>query len=674
MAKVYTYPHWETNVIDNSIYTPIARETLPLFRPIFFMRAQQGPVGVPTWVYTSNEATDIFGEGTFDSTTKYFSREALYLNDIFTRQGAFIVRLADEETASYGSMVLELTVKKALVTQYEVDANGQFVYELDEDGNVVYNEDGTKKKVPVTNGEGAEVTEDGYELKWTSRPLDVASGETLANLKPTTYGSGGNAYTTYPIIAVKASSLGAYANDVGIKLYVDTDNLDDVLANNVSSTPYTFGIVKKTYGQDTVSAVTSIFGNKVEDFVFKPDQTDSRVARKVSFTDVIETSYTNLPFEVKTFVENVETVGKLIQAVEGEDVVTDPYLVNLTDAYDIDDVPYAHVVMSEDVDAIDLNSSRILYMTDGADGDIDDATIEELTAQYLRDLPYPEILDQPRYPFTHIIDTGVAIDTKYAFIQFLGVHDAFKLVLATQNANMGRFNTKAEDLSAGSALYAKCLLQPESVVKGTEVCRAEIYEQAGYLADNDYRGVVASTFDICGKKSLYASTRRITGIPAGLPSSEVSVFSKWNWTPSDADLKQKSWDSGLNYFQHYDMTSIHWPAMHTVYRYDTSVLSSATFTDAVVYTKHIARYNWSKYAGVEMPFSTLSVQATADLTSDLTYMLNNRYKVSVEFTQSDEEARIGYIAHAIISLTGYAQQRVWKIDIECNRDGFGNEE
>ena len=173
------------SVIDNSIYTPIARETLPLFRPIFFMRAQQGPVGVPTWVYTSNEATDIFGEGTFDSTTKYFSREALYLNGIFTRQGAFIVRLADEETASYGSMVLELTVKKALVTQYEVDANGQFVYELDEDGNVVYNEDGTKKKVPVTNGEGAEVTEDGYELKWTSRPLDVANGETLANLKPT---------------------------------------------------------------------------------------------------------------------------------------------------------------------------------------------------------------------------------------------------------------------------------------------------------------------------------------------------------------------------------------------------------------------------------------------------------------------------------------------------------
>lgn len=59
MAKVYTYPHWETQVIDNSIYTALDTEVLPLFRPIFFMRAQQGPVQVPVYVHGSNEATAI---------------------------------------------------------------------------------------------------------------------------------------------------------------------------------------------------------------------------------------------------------------------------------------------------------------------------------------------------------------------------------------------------------------------------------------------------------------------------------------------------------------------------------------------------------------------------------------------------------------------------------------
>ena len=50
MAKVYTYPHWETQVIDNSIYTALDAEVLPLFRPIFFMRAQQGPDDIASTV------------------------------------------------------------------------------------------------------------------------------------------------------------------------------------------------------------------------------------------------------------------------------------------------------------------------------------------------------------------------------------------------------------------------------------------------------------------------------------------------------------------------------------------------------------------------------------------------------------------------------------------------
>ena len=686
MAKVYTYPHWEINVIDNSIYTPLVRETLPLFRPIFFMRAQSGLTGVPQWCDDYNSAVSKYGEGTFDISTKYFSREALYLNNLFARQGAFIVRLAEANTSDTGSLVLELTVKKTKVVQYEKDDNGQWVRDTNGD------------KIPVTDANGAEVIEDGYELKWSTRPLvmtdpNIANGstvgnatvggsavgdsdfrpETVTNLLPVTYGTGDDAYTVYPILAIKATSVGEYANDIGVKLFSDLDNFDDTLANNLGSMLYSFGLVKKTYGQDTVSAIKNNLGDNTVDFTAKPDQIDSRTARQVSFDDVLGNYYNDLPVEIKLYEDNIETVGALIQAVEVNDTtLVSPWAVNLVDPYNLNNEPYEHVVMSDDSDAIDLNESRILYLTGGSDGNIDDATIETLTRQYLKDLVYPDLLDQPRYPFTHIIDTGVSIETKYAFINFLGVHDAFKLVLSTQDANLGRFNTKAEDLSTGSALYAKCLLQPESIIKGTEVCRAEIYQQSGYLAAGMYKGIVPTTYDIMGKKSLYNSTQRMSGIPAGLPASEIDIYKKWNWTPCDADFKQKSWDSGLNYFQYFDMTGIHWPAMRTVYRYDTSVLSSANFTDAVVYTKHIARYNWSKYAGIEVDFTAIKNRATADLTADLGYMLNGIYGSSVEFTQSEEEAKIGYISHAIITLVGHPQQRIWKIDIECNRSGYEN--
>ena len=206
--------------------------------------------------------------------------------------------------------------------------------------------------------------------------------------------------------------------------------------------------------------------------------------------------------------------------------------------------------------------------------------------------------------------------------------------------------------------------------KGTECCRAEIYQQCGYLADSSYQGVVPSTLDIMLKKSRWQSTQAITGIPAGLPNSAITIFREWNWTPCDADHKQRSWDSGLNYFQFYDRSSIHWPAMRTVYRYDTSVLTSATFTDVVVFTKHIARYNWSMYAGVELPFSVVGPRAASSLSNDLSAMLNGMYNFAVSFAQSEEEARIGYISHATIQLWGNPQQRVWKIDTECYRNGY----
>ena len=55
-------------------------------------------------------------------------------------------------------------------------------------------------------------------------------------------------------------------------------------------------------------------------------------------------------------------------------------------------------------------------------------------------------------------------------------------------------------------------------------------------------------------------------------------------------------------------------------------------------------------------------------------MNTSNYTYDVSFTQSEEEAKIGYIAHCTITLTAPAQSRVWVIDIVCNRDGYNSEE
>lgn len=662
MAKVYTHPHWKTSVIDESIATVLNREVLPLFLPIFFMRAQQGVAGTPVFCRTYTEAVKAFGEGTFNTTSKYFSREARYLNGLFARQGAFIVRMVDSN-AQYASAVLELKVKKVSVPQYETDSSGYYV--LDDDGN----------KVPLMDSTtNTQISEDGVELTWNVRPLDIEGGETLKNLNPTTYSSGNDEYVVYPMVALKAKYVGESANNVGFKLFVDLDNLDDTLATNVGSIPYTFGAVKKTYGQDTVSPIQSSWQNQYEDFVVKPDQVDSRVARNVSFKQVIAENYDadDLPFDIVIYDDNFKTVGAAIQEVEPNDttIADDPFMVNLASAYNIEGIPMTHVVFSDD--SAVLNDTFIMYMQGGADGDITDDAVEALTRQYLKDLIYPEILDQPRYPFTHIIDVGVTLETKEAFIQFMGVHDAFKVILSTQDTSLGRYNTKAEDYSLGSALYAKCLLQPESTEKGTECCRATIVQQAGRVAGDNSGDIVPFTYDLMLKKSLYLSTSSINGMPAGLPNSAIETYSEWNWMPCDADHKQRSWDSGLNYAQYYDMTSIHWPALRSVYRYDTSVLSSDFFTDAIIFVKHVVRYQWSVFAGVEMNWSRFQSLATKSISDNLAAVLNGYIQSSVVLSQNEQEAALGYVSHVTVTLVGNPQQRVWDIDIVCRRSGYSS--
>lgn len=97
-----------------------------------------------------------------------------------------------------------------------------------------------------------------------------------------------------------------------------------------------------------------------------------------------------------------------------------------------------------------------------------------------------------RYPLTHIYDVGYDLDTKYAILKFLAVRDNCKAIMATQDITKD-LNTMEEDQSAGSAIRGRALLQPESTFFGTGCCRAEIFQQAGYLNDTSYKGIVPTT-------------------------------------------------------------------------------------------------------------------------------------------------------------------------------------
>lgn len=674
-AVLFTYPHYETRVKDLSIYTPTYREALPLHKPVFFMRMERGRIGEPMWFADYNLAMKQGGRGTFDKYSKYYSRESVFMQTCFERQGCYAIRLASED-ATYASLLLSCQVTTKLLTQYEKDEYGGYV--KDEQGNKVPLLD------PTTN---QPIQQPGYSLKWLAS--EIAQDQNPKTIPVQTVDlAGGGKMQTFPIMAVKALYPGEYGNNLAFAMEYDVSTLDDAQVARLSSVMYNFFPKEKDYNEDTVSPIRTVVGEPKVQISMKPTAIDKNLNKDYAAAVIFHKSYwsklklmSELPYSIHVYSNYFQAISQAVLNVESglNTSITDPFMLDIMTGKTSEGEMLDHVEIVQDPaddSIVTINKNFLMYLKGGSDGDISDEAIEELTRQYLKGEVYPEIIDSARYPFTHLYDTGVLLSTKTSMIEFLGIRDDVKVVLSTQDCSRVRMNSKEEDLSVGESLHSSALLQPESIIHGTECCRAEIYQQAGYLNDTTrYTGYLPLTLDILAKRCLFQSKTYLDGMPKGLPQSGVTMFdvASLNWTPYKAEHKQMAWDTGLNWVQYYDPKRVHYADMRTVYRYDTSVLSSAMFTDVIVYAKHIIRYNWSYHAGRELKFKVFAELAKETTLSDMLAMLNGTYGCAIRFYQTEEEANIGYIAHCECKIIGNPTSRIWITDILCYRDGYNLE-
>lgn len=712
-----SYPHYEINVIDESIFTPVVSEFLPLHRPVYPMKTQRGPVGVPQWCPSIVEARRIFGEETFNEYSTYFSKDALFLNTTFPRNGAFIVRLADDATADNAWCILEVGAAAADVIQYQKDADGNRI--LDANGD----------PVPEDDGAGGDLTESGLELTWRIRTT-LNTGEDFDNLVPYTV-AGPPDVTWYPWMTFKASTPGAWGNDAAFQLWYDDAENEIGKVDRAGALYFNFAPTMKEASGSGVDPIIDKYNNTFSSGVLKPDVIDESIAMRVSIGDILSNAYDpdsnkELPYTIKVYSSSIEALGEAIIAVEVNrtDMLDDGWYVNPVSLVDIDNKPYDHVVLSGT--SLELVKDVNNYLASGVDGNITDPSIETLFVDFLELTMNPDIVDEARYPFTHLIDTGWTLQGgKYAMCDFLATRQDVKVVLSTQTTadigteytvvdtgavageiddedligrkfsnvagevftgtdantpafigqtvtvhDVAAYNDEATDNSVGAALRARALLIPESIIKGTGCCRASIFQQAGQLATGTYKGIVPATIWYAYKLADYHNTDRMSQAPEGLPNSRVDFFKSWNWAPSSDDQKRRSWDGGLNYFQYADRNKIHYASLHSVYVHDTSVLAIDDYTNAIVYTKHAMRLSWAKHTGLTLPASDLQALIQKDLSGRVRTIYNSRYNFTLSVYQTDQEQQLGYVDHVRLELVSPANHRVWAADLVAQREGF----
>ena len=661
-TKFYSFPHWEINVKDESMPSPLVVEQLALHRPIFFTLGERGPIGKP--VYGSYaEHSKIFGAGTFDVFSKFYRHPTLFIERALRYQKSFVVRLADEDAKS-ASLILECSVYNKSLIQYQKDLDG---YRLkDVDGNYI----------PVDDN-GSPLKEMGTVVKWKIRALAV--NENPATIVPSTSvipdpdGGANLEVTTYPVAVFIASSPGAWANSTAFRLSWNPES-NHSAASNMGALIYTFGMVEIPWGFDTTQPIRTKFMDTVTEFTFKPDTTDRATMRRYSLDEVIRNDYNSesVNFSLRLFPEYVEAIGN--RCLEYESVVdfpelTTPYMVNTFTGKTFDSRHYDHIYLDIDSDdAVLLDANVSNYMSGGDDGDTSDATLEYLTREWLTGNVFPDIKDQARFPITHLYDSGYEATTKEALINFLGIRDDVKIILSTQSA-YEEPNTKAEDQSMGSYLRGRTLLHPESFIYGTQACRVTILQQCGRLTElTPYVKYVPTTLDCLTKKGKFQGALYIKGKPKGLPESAVTILKDFNWVPVDADFKQLSWDNAINYLQHYDMTGVHYPDVISVYPYLTSLLSDDIFTDMLVYIKHIIRFQWAKFAGIDDPIAVQIANIKDSIGRDIYSKLGNSVRAEVNPYQTDLDAELGSALTIEVPVYGTMSNRVWNVIVPVRRE------
>lgn len=663
MPKFYTFPHYEINVKDESASSALVVEDLALHRPIFLSLAERGPVGVPVYGTYAEHASK-FGKGTFDVFSKYYKHPNLFTERALQSNKVFFVRLASE-TAKQAVLALQCSIYKTSLIQYQKDSEGNRI--LDTSGN----------PIPIDDGTGNPLKETGSVVKWSIRAVDLATENpkklvSSSTSIPDPNGGANITVTTYPVAVFVASSPGEWGNVTGFKVYWNADS-DTGVAEAMQSLIFTFGIVSIPWGEDTASVVRNKYLEAETEFTFAENTVDKTTMRRYNISEVIDNEFSadDLTFDLYVYPENVETIGASCIADESLTVfpeLTSPFMVNLFTGKTLDQRPYDHIVVdTESDDALTFNKNIINYMSGGSDGDVADADLESLTREWLSGDVFPDIYDQARYPITHLYDSGYELETKEALIDFLGVRDDVKIIISTQSV-YNDANTKAEDQSAGSFLRSRALLHPESTIYGTQACRITILQQCGKLNElTSYTKLVPATIDCMMKKGIWQGANYIKGKPKGLPNSAVTILKDVNWFPVNTDLKQLSWDNALNYMQYYDMSSIHYADVISVYPYLTSLLSDDIFTDMLVYIKHIVRYQWAKFAGVDDPIPQLIADIKESVGRDIYAKLGNFITAEVNPYQTETDLELGYSLTVEIPVYGTVPNRVWNVIVPVRR-------
>lgn len=644
---------------DNSkVSVPRETVSIPQHLAKFYLFCQKGPTK-PQLISGGAEFENMYGSESLNQISKYYNHQTAYF-DCNNSHGttSVIQRVIPEDAGPESNVTIWMDVLPTTVDRYKRNFDGSIT--MDTYGD------------PIVTG-----TAPGYKVKFTT---SVSSNKVDAGRFGTRNITAGDQVDTvtnvtsqrYPIMEFKSSSVGEYGNSVGFRLWAPTIKTQLYVSSKIMSTqfayPYKMSVIKKPVSVVTPKIVETTMGSQNVELTFKPGTSDPDTFRQLYAGDTFLSSYQNLqdldfPLiygdigNMFVYSNNIDQLLTMFHSAEKNylnsysDFTDDPaqkHLFNFVGGTSSYGVPYETFIFVDQVDSVRFNENQNIYLGGGSDGTLNDRVHGDLVKTDLERYMDPNDIYQDRVesPERVLYDSGYPTDVKLEMAKFISIRTDTYVVLSTHISGDQPLSGENE-LSLAIALRTKLRHYPESVIFGTETCRAFMFRDTGLIRNSLWTKRVPQSYEFLDKSAAYMGAsegkwkqgENFSGEPKHILTKLYDLSSPF--VPFYA--RNRYWSIGLNGATKFDSRSYCFLAYKSVYSDDTSVLNSPYVIMAICEINAILDETWRAFSGKEdLTPAQLEDRVNNRITKRTEGRFDNMFVIKPRAIHTELDAKRGY--------------------------------
>ena len=641
---------------------------LPAHLPKFYLFTKRGPTSPQLCV--GNSRTMIYGTESFMMDSNWFNHATLYSNEVNSQGNAQMIhRLIPDDAGPVANQLLSIELVQDMVTDYERNADGS--YKTDVAGNLI----------PLPT----KVL--GYHYRWlVSSITDIADVSKFGNAQlktGTLVGVDDNgdptSSTIYPIMELRASSIGSDGNNTALRVWAPTQNTGSAFDSRILSEgkqyPIRMAVIRRETSTSTGKPVTNTAGEQNVLVSLKPRGKNPITGANFDIATNFIEKYQNVndpayPVQlgdfgkINVYQNNIKEVLTKVFTAEKEyldahplvgsdispaDTVEDSiYKMNIFSGCNFDGTKYHSFVESSSGGGILLSEYTQQYNAGGFDGTMSDDVFDTMVREQIQEYADPNARVQSLALNVEntFYDSGFSRATKLKLTSFISIRKDTFLWLSTYEHNKPRL-TASEESSLAIGLRSQAQLYPESDYYGTPVMRCAIMGRVGKLRSSLWEYDVSPLIEIAGKMSWYLGRGdgkwRAGGSFSRAPMSRLTRIYDINENYTPATQRNKDWENGLNWVEAYDLQSNSIPALKTVYSNDTSAATSVMTVYAICNLERIADEAWIQFRGADdLSQNQLKERVEGFVNKRTANKFDDRFVIIPEVFFTDADTARGY--------------------------------